>query len=110
MSLRVTKTARDCPISRMRSCVRSRACGPVGNDAHYPVKPIRLWSWQDGTSRQNTTGGATVAVTSTPDKLTLTVEEAAAVLGIGRTLAFELARTGQLPTIRLGRRLLVPRA
>lgn len=48
-------------------------------------------------------------VTMTEPRATLTVEEAAAILGIGRTLAFELARTGQLPTIRLGRRILVPR-
>ena len=49
-------------------------------------------------------------VTKPAPRATLTVEEAAAVLGIGRTLAFELARTGQIPTIRLGRRILVPRA
>lgn len=40
---------------------------------------------------------------------TLTVEEAAEVLGIGRLLAYEAARRGELPTIRVGRRLLVPR-
>lgn len=45
-----------------------------------------------------------------PDRLTLTVEEAAGLLGVGRTLAFELARRGEIPTIRLGRRLVVPRA
>ena len=44
------------------------------------------------------------------DRLTLSVEEAAHVLGIGRGLAYELARSGELPVIRLGRRLLVPRA
>lgn len=42
--------------------------------------------------------------------LTLTVEDAARVLGISRGLAYEAARRGELPTIRLGRRLLVPRA
>jgi excisionase family DNA binding protein len=42
--------------------------------------------------------------------LTLTVEQAAKHLGISRGLAYEAARNGQLPTIRLGRRLLVPRA
>jgi excisionase family DNA binding protein len=42
-------------------------------------------------------------------RMTLTVEEAARVLGIGRTLAFEMVRAGQLPVIRLGRRVLVPR-
>ena len=39
---------------------------------------------------------------------TITIEEAASLLGIGRTAAYEAARRGQLPTRRLGRRLLVP--
>lgn len=41
---------------------------------------------------------------------TMTVEDAARELGISRGTAYECARTGQIPTIRLGRRLLVPRA
>lgn len=45
-----------------------------------------------------------------PQALTLTVPEAAMVLGISRALAYEAARTGDLPTIRFGRRLVVPRA
>ncbi len=43
-------------------------------------------------------------------ELTMTVEEAAKALRIGRSLAYELARRGELPTIRLGKRLLVPKA
>jgi excisionase family DNA binding protein len=43
------------------------------------------------------------------EPLTLSVEEAGRLLGIGRGLAYEAARSGQIPTIRLGRRLLVPR-
>ena len=42
--------------------------------------------------------------------LTLTVERAAELLGIGRSAAYEAARRGELPTIRIGRRVLVPRA
>jgi excisionase family DNA binding protein len=42
------------------------------------------------------------------DRLTLTVEEAAARLGISRTLAYELVRQGKIPSLRLGRRRLVP--
>jgi excisionase family DNA binding protein len=42
--------------------------------------------------------------------MTITVEEAGRLLGIGRSLAYEAARRGELPTIRLGRRLLVPTA
>ena len=37
------------------------------------------------------------------------VPEAAAVLGIGRNLAYAGAREGWLPTLRCGRRLVVPR-
>jgi excisionase family DNA binding protein len=44
------------------------------------------------------------------EPLTLTVDEAAKLLGVSRGTAYEAARRGQLPTIRLGRRLLVPRA
>ncbi len=43
-------------------------------------------------------------------ELTLTVEEAGKLLGVSRGLAYEAARRGEIPTIRLGRRLLVPRA
>jgi excisionase family DNA binding protein len=42
-------------------------------------------------------------------RLTFTVEEAAELLGVGRGTAYEAARRGELPTVRLGRRLLVPR-
>ena len=43
-------------------------------------------------------------------RMTLTVEEAASILGVGRTLAYQMAREGRLPVIRLGRRLLVSRS
>jgi excisionase family DNA binding protein len=43
-----------------------------------------------------------------PERMTVTVEEAAQLLGIGRQSAYQAARAGELPTIRLGRRLLVP--
>lgn len=36
------------------------------------------------------------------------VEEAARLLGLGRSAAYEAARRGELPTVRMGRRLLVP--
>ena len=43
------------------------------------------------------------------DKLTLSVEEAAKVLGIGRNLCYDRVKTGEIPIIKIGRRLLVPR-
>jgi excisionase family DNA binding protein len=42
--------------------------------------------------------------------LTVSVEEAARILGISRGAAYTHARDGSLPTIRLGKRLLVPKA
>jgi excisionase family DNA binding protein len=44
------------------------------------------------------------------EPLVISVEDAAHLLGISRGLAYEAARRGELPVIRLGRRLLVPRA
>ena len=42
------------------------------------------------------------------EKLTLTVPEAAARLGIGKNLAYEAIQRGEIPSIRVGHRLLVP--
>lgn len=39
---------------------------------------------------------------------TISIEQAAKVLGLGRTAAYEAARRGEFPTRRLGRRLVVP--
>jgi excisionase family DNA binding protein len=41
---------------------------------------------------------------------TLTVEETAKLLGISRGLAFQAVRRGDIPAIRIGRRILVPLA
>jgi len=41
-------------------------------------------------------------------RITLTVEEVAALLGLGRTAAYEAARRGEIPSRRLGRRVIVP--
>jgi len=42
-------------------------------------------------------------------RLTLSVEEAAKLLGIGRNLCYDRVKTGEIPVIKIGRRLLVPR-
>ncbi len=41
-------------------------------------------------------------------RITLTVEEVADLLGLGRTAAYEAARRGQIPSRRLGRRVVIP--
>ena len=40
----------------------------------------------------------------------LTVSEAAELLRIGRNAAYEAVRCGEIPSVRIGRRILVPRA
>lgn len=42
-------------------------------------------------------------------RLTLTVPQAAELLGISRALTYELVARGELPSLRLGRRVVVPR-
>ena len=44
------------------------------------------------------------------ERKTLNLEEAAKALGISRSSAYEAARKGEIPTIRIGKRLLVPLA
>lgn len=46
----------------------------------------------------------------THPRATLTVTEAAEILGISRSSAYELVNTGDIPALRLGRRIVVPRA
>jgi excisionase family DNA binding protein len=41
-------------------------------------------------------------------RATVTVQEAAQILGLGRNQAYEAAAAGQIPTIRIGKRILVP--
>jgi excisionase family DNA binding protein len=42
--------------------------------------------------------------------LSFTVEQAAELLGVGRNTAYDAARKGDLPVLRIGRRLVVPAA
>jgi excisionase family DNA binding protein len=43
------------------------------------------------------------------ERRTLSVSEAARILGISRAHAYDCVRTGDLPSIALGRRVVVPR-
>lgn len=46
--------------------------------------------------------------TTTPRPLALTVVQAGRLLGVSRSTAYELVRTGDLESIRLRRRVVVP--
>ena len=41
-------------------------------------------------------------------RLAISIPEAGALIGISKNSAYEAAQRGQLPTVRFGRRLLVP--
>jgi excisionase family DNA binding protein len=51
---------------------------------------------------------AAIALDDLEHRITLTVEEVASLLGLGRTAAYEAARRGQIPSRRVGRRVIVP--
>ena len=42
------------------------------------------------------------------ERKTLTITEASEALGVSRNKAYEAARRGEIPTIRIGKRILVP--
>ncbi len=48
-------------------------------------------------------------MTAPGERLTLTVAEAARLLGLSRGAAYAAVKNGQLPVLRIGKRLLVPR-
>lgn len=41
-------------------------------------------------------------------KQTYTVEEAAEILGLGKTLTYNLVRVGKIPAIKCGKRWIIP--
>ncbi len=52
----------------------------------------------------------THTASGSPTKLTYTVPEVAALLGISRSTAYECVRRGEIPSLTLGRRVLIARA
>ncbi|MFZ0668439.1 MAG: helix-turn-helix domain-containing protein [Acidimicrobiales bacterium] len=53
---------------------------------------------------------ATGVAAPVENRLVLTVEEAAQLLGISRSFAYEAVQRGEIPSMRIGRRILVPKA
>jgi excisionase family DNA binding protein len=51
---------------------------------------------------------APTAVEIPPDKLTYTIKEAAAALGVGRTTLWRAVSDGKLPAVKFGSRTLIP--
>jgi excisionase family DNA binding protein len=49
-------------------------------------------------------------MTRTATPATYTVEEAAAQLGVGRNACYEACHRGEIPNVRIGKRIVIPRA
>jgi excisionase family DNA binding protein len=58
---------------------------------------------------RSTRGSCIGAAPTSGERLTLTVEEAAVILGISRAFAYDAVRRGEIPAIKIGRRILVPK-
>lgn len=48
-------------------------------------------------------------MTDTIERKTYKIGEAGQLLGIGRNQAYDAAKRGEIPTIKIGKRLLVPK-
>jgi excisionase family DNA binding protein len=53
---------------------------------------------------------ATPTLSAGPEPATMSIPAAAELLGISRSAGYRAVASGQIPTIRIGRRLLVPTA
>jgi excisionase family DNA binding protein len=78
---------------------------------HREVGAMATWGNSDdraaGVAPPTVTANAAVTA-GTSQPLVLSVREAAAMLRISKDLAYELIGRGELPALRLGRRVVVP--
>ncbi|WP_041458719.1 excisionase family DNA-binding protein [Ammonifex degensii] len=44
------------------------------------------------------------------DRIAYSIPEFAAAVGLGKSLIYELVKRGEIPSIRVGRRILIPRS
>jgi len=76
-----------------------------------PISTTAAVSRITSTAETQTAKGGRPATSIVPgERLVLTVAEAGELLGISRAFAYELVARGDLPVIRLGRRIVVPKA
>ena len=85
-------------------------------DVPHDLPPYDSRSLEQNTYAPKRTGYACNAkaqelkvLARTQRRSTLTVEEAAEVLGLSRAFAYEAVSRGEIPSIRIGRRILVPK-
>jgi len=109
--------------------LQARVPGPIGNPDGCSSNPEDVmivvdadyWSGQlaelsdavldlssQGAWSQSPIGAGLAPATS--ERLTLSVDEAALALGISRASAYEAVHRGEIPHIKIGKRMLIPRA
>ena len=81
----------------------------VHGDGHGRVSGLE-WQEERGGGQRTLGSAAELNEPRVDPPLLLNVEEAARLLGIGRTTLFSLIDQGRIQTVRLGRRRLVVRA
>ena len=59
--------------------------------------------------RYTMTHNTKTIVKTAEEKLTYSVPEVAEILGIGRSAAYQGIRTGQIPSVKIGKRIIVPK-
>jgi excisionase family DNA binding protein len=86
---------------------------PGSRSASFESAPVHVYQASsdpiDGTRPSAASEALHLAQFLNADRLVLTVAEAAKLLGISRAFAYELVSRGELPVIRLGRRIVVPK-
>jgi len=98
---------------------------PADPDTLLAVAHPEYWSTQPGELEEvlrlaahkesapqagDVAAGGVGAAARGQERLTLTVEEAAAALGISRSFAYEAVYRKEIPHVKIGRRILVPKA
>jgi excisionase family DNA binding protein len=74
-----------------------------------PNAPFRYMDTHQTQSEANARATLVTTARTPTERLTLTVDEVAVALGISRSSAYECAKRGEIPTVRFGRRIVVPR-
>jgi excisionase family DNA binding protein len=87
--------------------------GPTGScsqRADVTIRPTAGDYLQTAPTTRRTVMSAIHTPTATVQPATMTIPEVARLLGISRSAAYRAVARGEIPTIRIGRRLLVPTA
>lgn len=74
------------------------------------VNDVSHWEISNTTDNHGTHSNLGLDTAPKLETAVYTVEEVAQLLRIGRSSAYEAVRRGQIPALRLGRRLRVPRS